>query len=196
LEISAYSFSKKNKMSFQTVAAAVTSPLTLFPPNFEKLESCFHESKTPEKSFIKLFKFKDEENKNLKVTLVGTVTTNGISVNSWEDRKNFSIGFRFDNDEEITFVEKFLELITKFIGDDYEVKSPLKDDLLYLKLKTKDNTSFAPTKSNLKLSPKKPADSVYQGQSLKATCEFSIYVNFKDKNAGLLITPLELTFDE
>jgi hypothetical protein len=119
-------------MSFQTVAAAATSPLTLFPPNFEKLEACYADSKTPEKSFIKLFKFKDEENKNLKVTLVGTVTTNGISVNSWEDRKAFSIGFRFDDDEEILFIEKFLEIIAKFIGDDYEVKSPLKDDLLLL----------------------------------------------------------------
>lgn len=177
-----------------TISSAFQTPLTIFPPNFEKLENAFKSN--PEKAWIKLLKFKDSENKSLKVTLEGTVTTNGISINSWEDKKSFSIGFRFDDDDELLAIDNFLLLVKKFTGDEYDIKSPAKDEIIYLKLKSKDNSSFAPTKSNLKLSPKKPADSVYQGQTLKATCELSFYINFRDKTSGLILSPLDLIFDD
>jgi hypothetical protein len=93
---------------------------------------------------------------------------------------------------------EMLQSLTQKVTDlcpGFEITEPLKEDILYLKLKlNKDKKSFT-SKSNIKLDPKKEAQ-VSSGTEFTAHCEISAYVSFENQKAGVTIKVLSLQFEE
>ena len=91
------------------------------------------------------------------VTLKGQITTNGIAVGEYEDKTEYSIGFRFDDESELETIKAFEGNLALYGKGEYTVFSKIKDNgSLFLKLKlNKEKNAFACT-SNEKLDPKNP----------------------------------------
>lgn len=141
-------------------------------------------------------------NKNsFKLVLIGELTTNGITSGEFGKVISYSFGFRFDNEEDLQAFEKLNEMIIKFLEDqnqkpdDWDLTNIIKDDKIYIKLKTNHKKTFQ-VLSNVKLDPKRLADSgIYRGQKVEVVAELSVYFNLLDKKAGIVLGARKLTFE-
>jgi hypothetical protein len=137
-----------------------------------------------------------------KISLNGEVTTNGISVSEFNKIPNYSFGLRFENDEDAAAFEKLTEILSKFITEstpdakeDWELTSPIKDDKIYIKLKTTTDKKRFNVASNVKLDPKKIADAtVARGQKVQVVGELGVYCNLIDKKAGVTFAARKINF--
>lgn len=129
----------------------------------------------------------------VEVSMTGELTTNGYAHNKADWGESYSVGMRLDEAQ-----TEMLQSLTQKVTDlcpGFEITEPLKEDILYLKLKlNKDKKSFT-SKSNIKLDPKKEAQ-VSSGTEFTAHCEISAYVSFENQKAGVTIKVLSLQFEE
>lgn len=177
-----------------TLADVSNAEITIAPNDFSKMNEFYEQDVMKNK--IKICKFKIGS-KPLKVEMTGEVATNGIAVKEWDNgEKSYSIGIRIDESADTLAIEELIFKVTELVPKHYEISSPVKDDIIYLKLKTKDKKTFGQIKSNLKLSPKTPCDTVFSGMNSKVLCEVNLYINFDNSTAGLVITPLKFDFEE
>lgn len=162
--------------------------------DFEKATNRF---KRDESKFLALSLLKFKRN-TAKVILTGELATGGVMVSEFENKsKAYSIALTLDQIEDHQAFEELEDYLQKQIPDgDYSLSSPARDERLYVKLKpAKDGKSFS-VKNNLSLNPAKSENSgLYQGQKVEVTCQIGVYVNLKEKTAGLTITPLNIKFE-
>ena len=133
-----------------------------------------------------------------KLLLEGELTTNGISVAEFDKTNFYSLGLQFDREEDLDAFTKFNNCLIKFIGDDdWEISNLVKDDKIYLKLKTNQKKNAFEVVSNVKLDPKRPQESgLFRGQKLTVTAELGCYFNLNTKKAGLTLTVRKLNFEQ
>jgi hypothetical protein len=137
----------------------------------------------------------------LRMQLSTTLFTNGITVNTLGEGKNkkdiFSLGLTIDNETDLEALETASESLAKILPDDYTITETLKEDKFYLKLKTDDAKKTFKVKSNITINPRKPHDSdMSKDDTILLIFELGAYINFADKKAGLMITPLSLIFEK
>lgn len=152
--------------------------------------------------FMTMAKFKIKKS-IFKVIFSGEVSSDGIMMSTFGEGKSakssYSFAFTFAEEEEKAAFEKFQELVIASAPDDYDSSSIIKDDeMMYLKLKTKDGKRFS-NFSNIKLDPKKIHESsIFNGQKVTVTGEVSGWYNLEDKKCGVSfsITKLEFEVDE
>ena len=135
-----------------------------------------------------------------KTLLKGELTTNGIACNEFNKIPNYSLGLQFDDQEDLDAFEKLNELIIKFLddqhqkSDEWDLSKVVKDDRIYIKLKTNQKKSFE-VLSNVKLDPKKLQETgLIRGQKVEVVAELSVYFNLIDKKAGISIGARRLHF--
>lgn len=138
---------------------------------------------------------------SFKLVLTGELTTNGITSSEFGKVIAYSFGFRFDNEEDLEAFEKLNEMIVRFLEeqnqkpDDWDLTNIVKDDKIYIKLKTNHKKTFQ-VLSNVKLDPKRLADiGIYRGQKVEVIAELSVYFNLLEKKAGIVLGARKLTFD-
>ena len=136
-----------------------------------------------------------------KLVLNGELTTNGITVSEFGKVMSYSFGFRFSDEEDLEAFEKLNEMIIRFLddqnqkSDDWDITNLVKDDKIYIKLKTNHKKTFQ-VLSNVKLDPKRLQDNgLYRGQKVEVVAEISVYFNLVDKKAGIVLGARKLTFD-
>ena len=125
------------------------------------------------------------------VRLSGLLFTDGILIS--EEFKTHSLGFEFESEDD---AEKFNETVVKVFddipeleSDDWTYRDFMKgDNKVWLKLKADKGNSSYSCKSNVKLHPKKSADSVLiSGDPITVLLDLAAYFSLKDKVYG--ITP-------
>lgn len=135
-----------------------------------------------------------------KCLLKGELTTNGIAANEFNKIPNYSLGLQFENEEDLEAFEKLNDTIIKFLEDqnqkpeEWDLSKIVKDDRIYIKLKTNQKKSFE-VLSNVKLDPKKLQESgLFRGQKVEVVAELAVYFNLIDKKAGVTIGARRLQF--
>lgn len=135
-----------------------------------------------------------------KTVLRGELTTNGIACNEFNKVPVYSLGLQFDDEEDLAAFQKLNDLIIKFLddqhqkSDEWDLSNIVKDDRVYLKLKTNQKKSFEVI-SNVKLDPKKLQDSgLIRGQKVEVVAELAVYFNLIDKKAGITLGVRRLHF--
>ena len=128
--------------------------------------------------------------------LKGFLTTNGVTVS---DYGQHSIGFHFAEESEMDAFAKLMEVFDndgfKVIDSEWSIKDIIKNDRIYLKLKTK-NDKYT-TRSNIKLDPKKAADApLFRNQNVEVHLELNAYFGLEDKSCGLYCTVFNLIFEK
>ena len=140
------------------------------------------------KHSLAMGKFK-ADGKYQKIVLNGELTTNGIAENKWTNGTSkptisYSLGLQL-SEEDLEFFEGVANNLATFVGDDFELTSLVKNDVIYLK--TKDKKVFN-SMSNVK------ADTLSHGQKVSVIADFKFYVNLKDQKAGIVLHPVKYTF--
>lgn len=146
--------------------------------------------KDPKKS-IHIIRVKQEK-RPLKLVLIGEVSSDGIVVSS--EYGTHSLGFKFSDDEDLETIEQFNVLFEQYNFDDsWTAKDFIKNETLWIKLKyPKDKSSYKFT-SNVKLNPKKPADSPFRAyHPVELLVELLAYINLEDKMYGFSINLIDL----
>ncbi len=142
------------------------------------------------KRSLEMGKFKSD-GKYQKLVLNGELTTNGIAENKWTNGTSkatvtHSLGIQL-SEEDLSFFEKVADILASFVGDEYELTSLVKNDVIYLK--TKDKKVFNAA-SNVK------ADTLSHGQKVSVIVDFKFYINLKDQKAGIVLHPVKYTFTQ
>lgn len=152
------------------------------------------------KSFIAMGNFKINKNA-FKLLLKGEITTNGINVQEFNKTPNYSLGLQLDDEKDLDSFEKLNDFISQFLEDhlpnaeDWDLNRVVKDDRIYLKLKTDPKKNFQFT-SNVKVTPKNLTEQgLFRGQKVEVIAEIAPYFNFMDRKAGLSITPRSIKFE-
>jgi hypothetical protein len=108
---------------------------------------------------------------------------------------------QFDDQEDLEAFEKLNEQIITFLKnqnqnpEDWDLTSVVRDDRIYVKLKTNQKKSFE-VLSNVKLDPKRLQESgLFRGQKVEVVAELAVYFNLTDKKAGITVGPRRLTFE-
>lgn len=138
---------------------------------------------------------------SFKTLIKGELTTNGIACNEFNKTPNYSIGVQFDDAEDLQAFEKLNELIINFLNsqnqkaEEWDLTSGIKDDRIYIKIKTNQKKSFD-VLSNVKLDPKKLQElGLYRNQKVEVVSELAVYFNLVDKKAGVTVSPRRITFE-
>jgi hypothetical protein len=146
---------------------------------------------TDDKQQLQMGKFKID-NKSSKLVLEGELTTNGIAENKWSNSATgksvitYSLGIRL-SDEDLEFFETTQTTLGTFAGENYELTSIIKNDIVYLKCKDKKVFNAM---SNVK------CDTLFHGQKVTVTVDFKFYINLKDQKAGLVLHPVKYIFSQ
>lgn len=125
----------------------------------------------------------------LSLNLVGLMTGDSISVSTWGQH---SLGFSFTDDKDL---EALIKLIEGFAvpSPEWTVTNPVKNDRLYLKLKTKNNQYVM--KSNIKLNAKKPETApLGRYQQIEAQVDVKMYYSLENKTCGFYLDLFNLHF--
>lgn len=173
---------------------AIKNPDLQLVVDLIKAEAKYQESG---KNFITMGKFRMKKSA-FKIVMVGELSTDGINCSTFGEGKgaktSYSLGF-IPQEEDVIAIEKFASLVDELCPDDYDSSPIMKDEIMYLKLKTKDGKRFN-FYSNIKLEPKKYQEApLYNGQQVKVTAEISAWFNFEDKKAGLTLAISKLEFE-
>lgn len=171
------------------------TPKTLIQNKFEFDKFDFHKEvqkykKEPKKA-IHIIRVKADK-RPLKLKLIGEITSDGIVVST--EYGTHSLGFKFSDEEDLETIEQFNVLFEDFKFDDsWTGKDFIKNDTLWIKLKyPKDKSSYKFT-SNIKLNPKKPADTPFRAyHPVELLVELLGYINLEDKIYGLSINLIDL----
>jgi hypothetical protein len=122
-------------------------------------------------------------------------------VNEFNKIPNYSMGLQFEEEKDLQAFEKLSDILTTFLEENlpdsegWDLNRVVKDDRIYLKLKTDPKKNFQFT-SNVKLTPKNLSDSeLFRGQKVEVVAELAPYFNFKDKKAGLTINTRAIKFE-
>jgi hypothetical protein len=145
--------------------------------------------KDPKKA-IHIIRVKSEK-RPLKLSLVGEISSDGIVVSN--EYGTHSIGFKFSDDEDLETIEQFNVLFEQFnLDDSWTAKDFIKNDTLWIKFKyPKDKSSYKFT-SNVKLNPKKPADTPFRAyHPVELLVELLGYINLEDKMYGFSINLID-----
>jgi hypothetical protein len=171
-----------------TPKTIVQSPFEFDKFDFQKEVAKYE--KEPKKS-IHIIRVKADK-RPLKLSLVGEVTSDGIVVSN--EYGTHSLGFKFSDDEDLETIEQFNVLFEQFkLDDSWTAKDFIKNDTLWIKLKyPKDKSSYKFT-SNVKLNPKKPADTPFRAyHPVELLVELLAYINMEDKMYGFSINLIDL----
>jgi hypothetical protein len=171
-----------------TPKTIVQSPFEFDKFNFEKEQ---HKYVRDPKKAIHLIRVKADK-RPLKLTLIGEITSDGIIVSN--EYGTHSISFKFTDEDDLENLEQFNVLFEQFkLNDDWTAKDIVKNDSLWIKLKfPKDKSAYKFT-SNVKLNPKKPADSPFRSyHPVELLVELLAYINFEDKMYGFTINLIDL----
>jgi hypothetical protein len=153
------------------------------------------------KNFLVLGNFRLDK-ASFKLSLKGELTTDGVSVSEFNKIPNYSFGIRFDEDEDMVAMEALSNLLADFLKangghDDWELTQPVKDDKIYIKLKTTSDKKRFTTVSNIKLDPKKLSDAnLTRGQKVEIIGDLGVYCNIPDKKAGVTFSARKVIFEE
>lgn len=171
-----------------TPKTIVQSPFEFDKFDFKKEQSKY--DKEPKKA-IHIIRVKAEK-RPLKLSLIGEVCSDGIVVSN--EYGTHSLGFKFTDDEDLETIEQFNVLFEQFnLDESWTAKDFIKNDTLWIKLKyPKDKSSYKFT-SNVKLNPKKPADTPFRAyHPIELLVELLGYVNMEDKIYGFSINLIDL----
>lgn len=156
--------------------------------NFQKEQDKYN--KEPKKS-IHIIRVKAEK-RPMKLSLLGEITSDGIVVSN--EYGTHSLGFKFQDEEDLETIEQFNVLFEQFnLDDSWTAKDFIKNDTLWIKLKYPKDKSSYKFISNVKLNPKKPSDTPFRAyHPVELLVELLGYLNFEDKIYGLSINLIEL----
>ena len=134
----------------------------------------------------------------IKAQLQGSLSTEGIKSHEFDKITRYTIGIKLDEEDEeaITSILTKIEEFTKSNSpEEWEILNPIKDQVIYLKLKTDFKKKSFQLKSNLKLDPRKLEDQpLERGNDVAANLTLQAYFNLKDHRAGLTFTPTSMSF--
>jgi len=151
------------------------------------------------KNFLVLGNFRLDKS-SFKLSLKGELTTDGVSVSEFNKIPNYSFGIRFDLDEDMVAMEALSNVLADYLktsGDDWELTQPVKDDKIYIKLKTTSDKKRFNIVSNIKLDPKKLSDAnLTRGQKVEIIGDLGVYCNIPDKKAGVTFSARKVIFEE
>ena len=133
------------------------------------------------------------EGQSVKVLLKGEIVTNGINVASF-DQNVHSLGLSLSDPEDLENLQEltkpFSHIFTDF-PEDWEVKDLLRNDVLYLKLKTKDGKYRF--KSDIKMDPENPKKvGIARSDTVEVKVEVQAYINFKQQSGGFFLDVLDI----
>ena len=162
--------------------------------NYEKLAL---EYATNPKKGLKIYPITIDK-KILIESILAEVTTNGISSNTWENGgTTYSLGIRLIDEEHYAHIDALVQKLAEKLPEEFEVTSPVKDEIIYLKLKLKKDGKTFLTKTNIKLTAAKYQEAdITRTQEVQAKLEFFSYVDISNQRAGISITAIELQFIE
>jgi len=134
-----------------------------------------------------------------KIKMDGELSTDGINVQTFGEGKNakmnYSFGFVLLNSDDMAAFDAFQTLVDETAPEDYESSPIMKEEVLYIKLKTKDGKRFN-CFSNVKIDPKKSQEAaLYNGQKVSVTAEVNAWFNVEDKKAGVTFNVTKLEFE-
>lgn len=134
------------------------------------------------------------EGQSVKLTLKGEVVTDGVNVAAF-DKQVHSLGITLSDNEDLEQLKDvatamFTQVFTDF-PTEWEVKDIVKNDVLYLKLKTKDGQYRF--KADVKMDPENPKKcNLSRKDVVEVKVEMQAYINFKDKFGGYFFDVLEI----
>lgn len=171
--------------------------LALYRFDLEKENAKYETSPS---AFITMPKYRLGKNA-LKLKLEASVFTNGIVSSEFgegkQKREAFSLGLKCEDTEDLEALRSLSDQLAQQLPDDYSITETIKEDKIYLKLKTDDSKRNFKIKSNIPLNPKKSQDAdISRDDIVTVLFELGVYVNLRDKTAGLIIHPLSLVFDK
>jgi hypothetical protein len=151
------------------------------------------------KNFLAMGTFRLGKN-SFKIALNGELTTDGVLVGEFNKIPNYSFGFRFENPDDLSAMETLSELLADHLkessDDDWELTSAVKEDKMYIKLKTTPDKKRFNLLSNVKLDPKKLGDAgLTRGQKVQVIGDLGVYCNLPDKKAGVTFSVRKLEFE-
>jgi hypothetical protein len=152
------------------------------------------------KNFLVLGNFRLDKS-SFKLSLKGELTTEGVSVSEFNKIPNYSFGIRFDDDADMVAMEALSNILADYLkangGEDWELTQPVKDDKIYIKLKTTSDKKRFNIVSNIKLDPKKLSDAnLTRGQKVEIIGDVGVYCNIPDKKAGVTFSARKVIFEE
>lgn len=162
--------------------------------NYEKLT--LEHANNPKKG-IKIYPITIDK-KILIESILAEVTTNGISCNTWENGgKAYSLGIRLSDESYYAHIDELVQKLAEKLPEEFKVTSPVKDEIIYLKLKLKKDEKTFLTKTNIKLTAAKYQEAdITRTQEVQAKLEFFSYVDISNQRAGISITAIDLQFIE
>ena len=132
------------------------------------------------------------QGQSIKLTLKGEVVTAGVNVAAF-DKNVHSLGLSLTDQEDVDalqITESFLQTFTDF-PEDWDVKDLLKNNVLYLKLKSRDGEYRF--KSDIKMDPENPKkNTLARKDVVEVKVEMQAYINFKDHFGGYFFDVLEI----
>lgn len=152
------------------------------------------------KNFLVLGNFRLDK-ASFKISIKGELTTDGVSVSEFNKIPNYSFGIRFDDDADMAAMEALSNILADYLkangGEDWELTQPLKDDKMYIKLKTTTDKKRFIIVSNVKLDPKKVSEAnLTRGQKVEIVGDIGVYCNIPDKKAGVTFSARKVIFEE
>lgn len=158
-------------------------------------DKCVEEFAKNEKKLIRVFHYTVNKS-NFQISMDGEVVTNGVSVTTWDNgNTSYSLGVKFTNEVVYEKLETLLLDAVAKVPTDWDVTPIIKEEILYIKLKPKNDKKTFALKSNIKLEIKKIHEAdITRGQEVKATFSVAMYFNMKQKKAGVVLTVTELIF--
>lgn len=115
-----------------------------------------------------------------KFCIVGELVSDGI-VHS-EEYNNYNIGIV---PEDVDGIDSLLTSIAALqLPDDFEIVEPIKNDILWVKLRVKKGVLL--TKCFCKVNLKKPEEApLHSGEIIKLLGTYKVWINFESKKAGI-----------
>lgn len=171
-----------------TISDLNTATITM---NFD-MEKATQKYEKSSSNFIALGQCKDN-GKSLKIYIEGELITHGIAENKFNNSgksvTSYSLGVSLE-DPTVLFLDELTSKVgivaSIFPGESYTISNPVKDDVIYLKVK--DKKTFKDF-SNVK------PEGLVRGQKVKVLLDVKFYVNLKDSKAGLTLQPLKYEFE-
>ena len=159
----------------------------------KELDKALESYETDGKKFIKVLPFK-KNGKSVKFILTGSMFTNGINVMDFNGKKSHSFGFQFDDEKDLAAFS-LIEEEVPFTGKDWELKSSVKEEGLFIKLKTIGTKRYI-AQSNIKLNCSKPENNeIQRGQNVAIIAEIAFWFNFNESTYGIALSPHRLEWE-
>jgi hypothetical protein len=124
----------------------------------------------------------------LCLSLKGELISEGIHVAEFSGRAAHSLGFKFAEDTDQEAFNSICMKIKDQVDESWNVASPMKNDVLYLKLKFQKDTAYS-FMCNTKLVPKHAAAAgLFKYQEVEAQVDVQVYFNLEEKTCGAYLT--------